>query len=847
MVLGAAVVAGIGTVATTSPASSSPGQSTPETVAAAAPTSTPARTGRPTSIAVLGDSISTATGTGQLSAEMKQNSWVTGTVSWSMRGQLGIAGAAAYNQAANGRRMTDMASQATALPTTTQYVVVELGGNDLCRPSVGEMTPIASYRSQFRAGLAAIRARVPNALVLVASIPDIYNLWFIRGAPESVNPYVSDQVDQAGRAQFFWDNFLDIEVPCQSLLSNPTSLAAADIARRNQVRERNLAFNQVLADECGAVLRCRYDNNFFFNFSSNRAAPPNGPLLPRNQWGFEDRDISHNRHTGAIDWSGLCPVNFTYDGCGDHFHPSLIGQQKLAAAGTLASYQFDADTTPPAVVLTPSRAPDGADRYASEVTVDVSGTDAAGIRGYEVRVHQPNGSVSAWEQHVGAPPSITVAAEGQTWVEARALDVNGNLSASRSLGVHVDPDAFGQLSGTVTDDLSGAPVAGAWVAVLDRTSHAFVAGAAAGEDGRYQFTLEPGTYEAFIADPSARHAAEWLDDQTSQAASDTVAVAAGQVTAMDVGLAPAGRTAAIAGTITDESSGDPVEGAWAFAVTNGGVPTGGAMTDAAGAYEIASLPAGDYYVIMFDGSGERAVAFHDDATGFGDALLVSLDAGATAVVDADLAAAPGGAPPLTGGPTLVGQVTDSLSAQPIAGALVVAERAADFGFARAAITGGDGRYGIDLPAGDYKLVVIDPTLLHAMEWHENQPYHGIAESAAVTVPGTGAATVDAELDPSGPSGTITGTVGYAGGGSTEGAWVLAIDSTGNPAGGAVVGTDGTYTLGGLLTGSYLLAFVDPGGTHAVEFYDDATNPAESTLVTTNAGTSVSADAVLAPT
>ena len=192
VVLAAALLAA-GLAGAPGAAAASAPRATGQTAAArlAAPAPTPARTGTPTSIAVLGDSISAATGTGQLSAEMKQNSWATGTVSWSMRGQLGIATANAYNQASNGRRMVDLAGQASSLPTSTQYVVIEMGGNDLCRPSVGEMTSPASYRAQLQSGLAAIRARVPNALIFVASVPDIYNLWFLRGAPASVNPYVS--------------------------------------------------------------------------------------------------------------------------------------------------------------------------------------------------------------------------------------------------------------------------------------------------------------------------------------------------------------------------------------------------------------------------------------------------------------------------------------------------------------------------------------------------------------------------------------------------------------------------------------------------------------------------------
>ena len=154
---------------------------------AAPPANTAARTGVPANIYAVGDSITTATGTKELGQEWPAHSWVTGTHSTvqSMRHRLDISTSNAVNLASNGRRMQDFDDQANQLPSTAQYVVVELGGNDLCRPSVAEMTSEASYRTQFRAGLQAVATRAPNALVYVASVPDIYNLWFLRGAPDS--------------------------------------------------------------------------------------------------------------------------------------------------------------------------------------------------------------------------------------------------------------------------------------------------------------------------------------------------------------------------------------------------------------------------------------------------------------------------------------------------------------------------------------------------------------------------------------------------------------------------------------------------------------------------------------
>jgi hypothetical protein len=102
----------------------------------------------------------------------------------------------------------------------------------------------------------------------VASIPDVHQLWEV---------YHGDPV-----AEFVWD-VADI---CQSLLS--TARTDAD---RELVRQRNIAFNQVLAEECATYSRCRFDDNAVFETEFTRS-----------------------------DVSTL-----------DYFHPSLTGQARLAS------------------------------------------------------------------------------------------------------------------------------------------------------------------------------------------------------------------------------------------------------------------------------------------------------------------------------------------------------------------------------------------------------------------------------------------------------------------------------------------------------------------------------------
>jgi lysophospholipase L1-like esterase len=426
------------------------------------PTVTPARTGPPASIAVLGDSISQGTGaddgglsvshqSGGIGSPRLRNSWATGDWpglnSYLQRVQAlpGGSSTVGINLSANGANMrNNFLDQAMSVPEGTGLVLVQMGGNDLCRPSVSAMTPLDVYRAELRAGLDWLTEHRPEALVQLTSVPDIYNLWYVRGAAHqgerfgiwpfqttAAGPRVartSDETNPAAflGARFLWDGFLGSVIPCASLLESPTqprntgptpTATHPDEVRRLQVRAHTMAFNTILEEECAGVLRCRFDEHALFDFSTNRV---NGSLtFDRGQWQFLDRDISRQ----------------------DHFHPSFHGQRKLAEQAFNASYDFT-DTTAPEVSLAPDRSATEAGWYNDDVTVTTTAIDAAGVRGFEQRLHDTNGAAGSWAATIGAVgPQEQVSAEGITRVEARALDVNGNLSASEVLTVRIDKTA----------------------------------------------------------------------------------------------------------------------------------------------------------------------------------------------------------------------------------------------------------------------------------------------------------------------------------------------------------------------------------------------------------------------
>jgi hypothetical protein len=390
----------------------------------------------PDSIAVLGDSMSVATGTqGIPASEQPQNSWSTGTNSSvnSLYQRIlalnpSISGNN-RNMAANGEDMNDAPTQANNTPSDTELVTIQLGGNNLCKSSVGAMTTVAQYRSSLVQTLDIIQNRMPNALIQIQSVPDIYNLWFLRGAP---NPPNDQPSSRAGTARTFWGLGL---IPCESLVANATSMDQADIDRRNAVRQRNIEYNAVLAEECEKRLRCRFDRYATFNFSSNRATPPFGDYLPRAQWQFVDDD------------------NSTID----HYHPGLSGQRKMAEAAWASGYDFT-DSTMPVGSYEMNPAPLSSGVSYLPTTVDVTWTDAAGIKGVQHRIHQ-NGVAGPWQTDLGTTTgpvdqyqaysyvteqefSVDVSTVGTTYIESRAMDSNGNMSASKIVKVEYDPDAL---------------------------------------------------------------------------------------------------------------------------------------------------------------------------------------------------------------------------------------------------------------------------------------------------------------------------------------------------------------------------------------------------------------------
>ena len=162
----------------------------------------------------------------------------------------------------------------------------------------------------------------------------------------------------------------------------------------------------------------------------------------------------------------------------------------------------------------------------------------------------------------------------------------------------------------------------------------------------------------------------------------------------------------------------------------------------------------------------------------------------------------------------------------------------------------DGTYTIKgLPSGTYRVEFFDLTGEHAYEFYDDAATLKSAKSIAV---GTGAtvSAIDATL---GAAGKISGTV-TVGGVPVSQAWVTVYRQTAGgtwePVNGAETDADGTYTAGGLRTGTYrveLMYGADDG--FGSEFYDNATTLRRATGVSVIAGSTtegIDADLVISP-
>jgi lysophospholipase L1-like esterase len=214
----------------------------------------------PSSMAAIGDSITRAYDVCCSYGDHPGQSWSTGYTSYDgiashyeriRQLNSAITGHAA-NDAVSGAKMAQAPTQAgQAVSQGARYVTILLGANDLCTSSVSTMTSTDSFRAQFSQAMAILMAQDRKPYVFVSSIPNIYQLWQV--------------LHTNSLARWVWANFHI----CQSMLA-----ASNTETQRQQVKTREEAFNQVLAEECAKYSRCRWDNwaVYHYQFSASQVS-----------------------------------------------------------------------------------------------------------------------------------------------------------------------------------------------------------------------------------------------------------------------------------------------------------------------------------------------------------------------------------------------------------------------------------------------------------------------------------------------------------------------------------------------------------------------------------------------
>ncbi|WP_338898467.1 SGNH/GDSL hydrolase family protein [Streptomyces sp. TG1A-60] len=236
----------------------SPGPEGTGTKAGPSASPAPAWDSTPESLVAVGDSITRGFDACEVLSDCPEVSWATGgdasVDSLAVR-LLGASGAArrSWNYAVTGARMADLPNQvARAVTREPELVTVMIGANDACRATATAMTPVADFRTDFEDAMATLRDALPKAQVFVASVPDLKRLW-----SEGRTSPVGKQVWKLGI--------------CPSMLADPDLLTAAATERRDAVRARVEAYNDVLREVCAEDRHCRYDGDAVFDYRFGQA------------------------------------------------------------------------------------------------------------------------------------------------------------------------------------------------------------------------------------------------------------------------------------------------------------------------------------------------------------------------------------------------------------------------------------------------------------------------------------------------------------------------------------------------------------------------------------------------
>ncbi len=543
-----------------------------------------------------------------------------------------------------------------------------------------------------------------------------------------------------------------------------------------------------------------------------------------------------NNGTSPVTVPITAPSGSTVNGTafGTPYGGTLSGWESLASGATLAislppgslsGTVTDADTTQPAndicIYLYASGANDSS--YATCTAANGTYSFTAVAPGtYDVAFTDPSGLYDTqWYDNESSQSAEDTA--GQQVVV---------MSGSSVTGINAAMAAQVSLAGRVTDAATGQPLTDVCVyAYAADNFNNDVGATCTGASGAYRLGgLPSGSYDVAFVDTSGAHPTAWYDGVIPPGSTGAVTVT-NSGPAPEVNEAMPGFTG-LGGTVTDADTSMPVANICVYLFDTSGTYAGyGACTAANGTYSFTDVAPGTYDVAFTDPSGLFDTQWYDNESsqsaenGAGQQVVVTAGS-TTAAIDAAMYA----------DVSLAGRVTDAATGQPLTDVCVYAYAADNFNNdVGATCTGASGAYRLGgLPSGSYDVAFVDTSGAHPTAWYDGVIPPG--STGAVTVTNSGPAPEVNEAMPgfTGLSGTVTAAASAT---PLANICVYLFDTSGAYAGyGACTAADGTYSLVGVLPGTYDVAFYDPAAAYATQWFNAQTTQGEATPLTITSGT-----------
>lgn len=428
--------------------------------------------------------------------------------------------------------------------------------------------------------------------------------------------------------------------------------------------------------------------------------------------------------------------------------------------------------------------------------------------------------------------------KGKSDYESATTLTLGEAQARSGIDVTLAPSS--SISGKVNLPSGVELASGAlYVTAYSGTSESSVASTAVRTDGSYEITgIAPGSYKLSFTAWKLAVLDEWWNDKKDFASANTITLASGQKrTGVNVTLAA---SAGIRGTVK-AAGGAPIlqQGVWVEAYDLTGRLVGSGEVRADGTYEIVGLTSGSYK-LAFRVRGREAVVVEQWWAGKSDfasaSTLTLVDRQMRMGVNVTLARAAD-----VRGTVVIPAGIDTSKAG------IVAEiiRASDGERVSLGLVAADGSYrASQLPAGTYKVRFSSRSGALAFRWWGGSTEMASAKTLTVRA-GEVRENVSIALT---AGGMITGKLTLpAGIDLNQGRVLVSAYTPGHAlAAETTMGSDGTYTLSGLPTGSYKVLFSASYLPVAYEWWNDKADFASATKIAVQGGKATrSINAVLA--